>query len=153
MQRRNTPWLVGLMCCALLACRGGSQPRPAAQNDSDTFATAVGWQVGAGAHGIAVSGQFATVPGGQEERLIPTLPNATQVWLTTCAGQLADRAASVDIWLTIQPGGKIKDARAVNDATPLSRCLVDAISRETLVGLRVSADTRIALRLALSKTA
>lgn len=85
--------------------------------------------------------------------MIPTLPNATQVWLTTCAGQLADRAASVDIWLTIQPGGKIKDARAVNDATPLSRCLVDAISRETLVGLRVSADTRIALRLALSKTA
>jgi hypothetical protein len=153
MLRRKTPWLFGLLCCALLACRGGSQPRPAAQGDSDTFATAVGWQVGAGAHGIAVSGQFATVPGGQEERLIPTLPNATQAWLSTCASSLAERAASVDIWLTVQPNGKVKDARAVNDSTPLSRCLVDAISRQILVGLRVSEETRIALRLALSKTA
>lgn len=153
MQRRKTPLLIGLLCTALLACPGGSQPRPAAQSDSDTFATAVGWQVGAGAHGIAVSGQFATVPGGQEEGLIPMLPNATQGWLSGCAGQLVDRAASIDIWLTVQPSGQVKDARAVNDSTPFSRCLVDAIGRQTLVGLRVPKETRIALRLALSKTA
>ncbi|MBL9005649.1 MAG: hypothetical protein JNJ46_15445 [Myxococcales bacterium] len=153
MRQRNALRLVGVLCLAAVACREGSQPRPAAQSDSETFASAVGFQVGAGSSGIVISGQFATVPGGQEERLIPTLPNATQVWLSTCAGQLSERAASVDIWLTLLPGGKVKEARAMNGATPLSRCLVDEISRQTLSGLSLSSETRIALRLALSKTA
>lgn len=81
------------------------------------------------------------------------LPNATQGWLTPCASKLGERAASVDIWLTVLPGGKVKDARAVQGETPFSRCLIDEISRQTLSGTSLSSETRIALRLALSKPA
>ena len=153
MLQRSVPRLLGLLCLAIVACRGGSQPRPAAQSDSDTFATAVGWQVGAGTHGISLSGQFATVPGGQEERLIPTLPNVTQTWLARCAPRFDQRAVSLDMWLTILPSGQVKEARAVNESTEFSRCLVDAMSHQTLSGLSLSGETRIALRLALLKTA
>jgi len=153
MLKHSAPRLLGVLCWTLVACREGSQPRPAAQSESETFASAVGWEVGAGASGIAISGQFATVPGGQEERLIPTLPNATQAWLSRCSPQLAERAANLDIWLTILPGGKVKEARAVGASTPLSRCLVDAISAQTLSGLTLPGETRVALRLALSKPA
>jgi hypothetical protein len=153
MLTRNVPRLFGVLCLALVACREGSQPRPAAPSESESFASAVGWQVGAGTDGIAISGQFATVPGGQEERLMPTLPNAARTWLASCASKLGEPAASLDLWLTILPGGQVKDARAVSASTPLSRCLVDEMSRQKLSGLSLPGETRVALRLALSKPA
>ena len=81
------------------------------------------------------------------------LPNATQGWLSSCAGQFVDRAASIDIWLTVQPSGQVKDARAVNDSTPFRAAWSMPSVGRLWWACGSRKETRIALRLALSKTA
>lgn len=156
------------LASALLACRGGSQPRSAAPSEPsaqrehaarEAFATAVGWQVGAGTNGIATTGQFATQPGGREDALMPALPTATQGWISRCGDKLATRSARIDLAFTVTASGRLADAQVVGGdggeggPSALGRCFLEQLGQQTLPGLSLPADTHIALRLSLSKSA
>lgn len=145
-------------CCALvlsvsglMACRGDRQPPPATQGQP--LATAIGWQVGAGADGVATSAQLATLPGGQEDRFVPAIPTAVNTWVARCHTKMTGPAASLDLTVTVSPTGKLSTVPAGADRTPLGQCLIGEISQHVLPGVSLPAELRLALRISLSKRA